>query len=166
MQLTRTVVNEVKNMPHIDSGSFSHIYSLNDSFVLRKFLYSRDSRAFYWLLMCKHFHTENKCLPRVVDVKVYNGDVYCVMEKLKVNRDRAIKFSDSYNFGDKLNSVFLEEFISAIAILGRFTHFIGGSDIHSGNILFRGRCPVLTDPVCGYTKDRMSYRQMKEIIYG
>ncbi len=150
-------IEDVCGIEKLGSGAYSNVYSIDDTRVIK--IVKREDSGYARFVDAVRRHPNNPHLPKIYYSGVWGGKTVYILEKLSTHPETrmdnrygecqansffraAVTQRPSENPYIRLASRYLEQ---AAEIL-REINTRGGLDLHSGNVMFRGDVPVITDP--------------------
>ena len=133
---------------YLGGGCYAHVFALDDKRVL-KVIKSVDEG--YERFIKKARRSWSPWMPRIHYSGKWGTCRVFVLERLEMNADRseplcgAINFMIEHDFNNEWLVCPNQELIKIIEYLQEDDCC---NDIHSGNIMWRGEQPVITDPCC------------------
>lgn len=135
---------DVSGFKKLGSGCYSDVYALDDTRVL-KIVKKKDSGYARFVEICKK-NRNNPHLPRILYSGMWAGKQIYVLERLR--NDQYSKANDNFRSALSLgNNPYITYGNKDIAELARLLKDNNlTNDLHSGNVMFRGDVPIVTDP--------------------
>ncbi len=142
----------VSGMKLLGEGMYAKVYALGPNKVLKIIQNSDDGYARF-AEKCKEMKG-NPYLPRILWTGVWGGKRVYILERLSMEAPEGIDTYDTKDyFAQALRSrssrnPFLVPNKELLAVITLLQQSGWTSDLHHGNIMFRGATPVVTDPAC------------------
>lgn len=139
--------NPYDGLELLGSGSFGHVYALNDRLVLK--VVKNGDKAYQRFVELARANQHNPHFPRIYMAKKWGPHWVYLLERLSsthhVNRDYLASLIQvtMVNPYVTINDPHIEECVRLLKE-NDLTN-----DCYGRNLMMRGECPVVTDPACG-----------------